>query len=79
VELAVSDTGPGLAEEDVPHLFESFFTTRPEGLGLGLSIVRSIVEAHGGHVTAENGVGRGATFRVRLPAKGGESPAQRKA
>jgi signal transduction histidine kinase len=70
VELAVSDTGPGLAEETLPRLFESFFTTRPDGLGLGLSIVRSIVEAHGGRVAAENNAGTGATFRVSLPVAG---------
>jgi signal transduction histidine kinase len=79
VQLAVSDTGPGLGEEIIPRLFESFFTTKEQGLGLGLSIVRSIVEAHGGRVTAGNNAGRGATFRVRLPAKDDESPAPRKA
>jgi signal transduction histidine kinase len=68
VELTVSDTGPGLAQEDLPRLFESFFTTKPDGLGLGLSIVRSIVQAHGGHVSAENNAVGGASFRVRLPA-----------
>jgi signal transduction histidine kinase len=68
VELSVSDTGPGLGREDLPRLFESFFTTKAEGLGLGLSIVRSIVDAHGGRVTGENDPGRGATFRVQLPA-----------
>lgn len=68
VELTVSDTGPGIAEQAVLHLFESFFSTKAEGLGLGLSIVRSIVEAHGGSVAGENGAGRGATFRVLLAA-----------
>jgi signal transduction histidine kinase len=68
LELTVSDTGSGLAAEAVPRLFESFFTTKAEGLGLGLSIVRSIVAAHGGRVTAENNRnGPGATFRVLLP------------
>jgi signal transduction histidine kinase len=77
IELAVSDTGPGLAEEIIPRLFESFFSTKAEGLGLGLSIVRSIVEAHGGRVTAANNNERGATFRVQLPAERSEPPAQR--
>jgi signal transduction histidine kinase len=71
-ELTVSDTGPGLAKEVIPRLFESFFTTKAEGLGLGLSIVGSIVEAHGGRVAAENNQdGPGATFRVLLPEAGG--------
>jgi signal transduction histidine kinase len=78
VELTVADTGPGIAEEALPRLFESFFTTKPDGLGLGLSIVRSIVEAHGGRVAAENGSAGGATFRVRLPARGA-APAPRTA
>ena len=64
----MSDTGPGLADEIIPRLFESFFTTKTEGLGLGLSIVGSIVAAHGGRVSGENNQeGPGATFRVLLP------------
>jgi signal transduction histidine kinase len=78
IDLTVSDTGPGLDEGQLPHMFESFFTTKPEGLGLGLSIVRSIVEAHGGRVAAENNIGRGTTFRVHLPALRGGAPPRRK-
>jgi signal transduction histidine kinase len=78
VELAVSDTGPGLAADRLPRMFESFFTTKADGLGLGLSIVRSIVEGHGGRVTAENNAGAGATFRVVLPALRGSAPPRRK-
>jgi len=74
VELSVSDTGPGLTEAEIHRLFESFFTTKAQGLGLGLSIVRSIVEGHGGRVTGENNAGPGATFRVRLPAQPREEP-----
>jgi signal transduction histidine kinase len=77
VELTVSDTGPGLDEGQLSHMFESFFTTKQEGLGLGLSIVRSIVEAHVGRVAAENNRGRGATFRVHLPALQGKAATRR--
>jgi signal transduction histidine kinase len=68
VELAVADSGPGLGPDALPRLFESFFTTKPEGLGLGLSIARSIVDAHGGRIAAGNNAGPGATFRISLPA-----------
>jgi signal transduction histidine kinase len=73
VELVVADTGPGITADRLPRLFDSFYTTKPDGLGLGLSIVRSIAEAHGGRVEAESS-GRGAVFRLRLPAlpPGGE-------
>jgi two-component system sensor kinase FixL len=66
-ELFVRDTGPGLSPELQEHLFESFYTTKAQGLGLGLVIVRSIVERHHGRVYAENAAGRGAVFRVLLP------------
>ena len=67
VEIGVHDTGKGIAEGDLTHVFEPFYTTRLEGLGMGLTISRSIVEAHGGQITAENDPGGGAIFRVRLP------------
>jgi signal transduction histidine kinase len=69
VEVAVSDTGHGIAADHVPRLFDAFFTTKDEGLGLGLAIVRSIVEAHDGRIWAEDHGGRGATFRLTLPAR----------
>jgi two-component system, LuxR family, sensor kinase FixL len=68
VEVAVSDTGRGIPADRLPKLFDAFFTTKKEGLGLGLSIARSIVEAHGGRIWAEDHGGRGATFRLTLPA-----------
>ncbi|MGE0120821.1 MAG: sensor histidine kinase [Dongiaceae bacterium] len=68
VEIAVSDTGPGISADLRPKLFEAFFTTKPEGIGLGLTIARSIVEAHRGQIWAEEDDGRGATFRLTLPA-----------
>lgn len=70
VELRVSDTGPGVPPEDRAHLFEPFFTTRPDGTGLGLALCREIVTSHGGHIEYEAGTGTGATFRVVLPAAG---------
>lgn len=67
VEVAVSDTGHGIAAADMPKLFDAFFTTKNEGIGLGLAISRSIVEAHSGRIWAEDNGGRGATFRLTLP------------
>jgi signal transduction histidine kinase len=67
VEIAVQDNGPGLSAEVQKHLFESFFTTKTQGLGLGLAIVQSIVERHHGRVRAENGEQGGAIFRVVMP------------
>jgi signal transduction histidine kinase len=69
IEIFVRDTGPGLSSTVQDHLFESFFTTKPNGLGLGLAMVRLIVERHHGRVSGENGPGGGAVFRVVLPAE----------
>jgi signal transduction histidine kinase len=66
VEFAVADAGPGIPEADFPRLFDSFFTTKAKGMGLGLSIARSIVEAHGGTIWAEEFRASGAVFRFRL-------------
>jgi two-component system, LuxR family, sensor kinase FixL len=67
VEFSVSDSGPGIQCEKLRHVFEPFFTTKPSGMGLGLSISRSIVEAHGGRIWVVNNAGEGATFRFTLP------------
>ncbi|MEZ0259018.1 MAG: PAS domain S-box protein, partial [Chthoniobacter sp.] len=67
VEVSVADTGHGIPPERLPRIFDSFFTTKEHGMGLGLAMVRSIIELHRGHVTAENNSEGGATFRFRLP------------
>lgn len=67
VEVAVMDNGVGLPVEGAQRVFETFFTTKPQGMGIGLSICRSLVEAHGGRLTAESNPDRGATFRFSLP------------
>jgi len=66
-EVLVSDTGPGIPSDKIKEVFEPFFTTKPQGMGLGLSISRTIVEAHHGRIWAENQAGGGAVFHIRLP------------
>ena len=68
VSVEVRDSGPGLAPADFERVFEAFYTTKPGGLGLGLSICRSIIEAHNGRLWATPNVPRGASFRFDLPA-----------
>ena len=68
VAMSVSDTGPGFGSEARARLFQPFFTTKRQGMGVGLSISRTIVEAHGGEIHAENNPGGGADFRFTLPA-----------
>jgi FixJ family two-component response regulator/signal transduction histidine kinase len=75
IRLAIGDTGPGVAAEHRAAIFEPFWTTRKEGLGLGLAICRSIVEAHGGVIAVEDNRDGGATFAVLLPAAA-ERPAE---
>jgi C4-dicarboxylate-specific signal transduction histidine kinase len=66
--VAVRDTGHGLRPESLPRLFESFYTTKPDGMGMGLSICRSIIEAHGGRLWATACEPRGALFQFTIPA-----------
>jgi PAS domain S-box-containing protein len=74
VQVAVEDSGAGINVPNIEHLFEPFYTTKSHGLGLGLSISRSIVEAHGGRLWATPNDGHGATFQFSLPVQnGGES------
>jgi len=69
IRTSVRDYGVGISEEARERLFEQFFTTKAKGLGVGLAIVRSIVESHGGTIVAENADGGGARFYFALPAK----------
>jgi PAS domain S-box-containing protein len=68
VLVGVRDSGPGLAPETFGHVFDAFYTTKPGGLGMGLSICRSIIEAHGGRLWASANLPRGASFQFALPA-----------
>jgi two-component system, LuxR family, sensor kinase FixL len=70
VVLTVEDNGPGIAREHDGRVFEPFFTTKPEGMGMGLSICRTIVEAHDGRIWAEPSSPHGTIFHVALPATG---------
>jgi two-component system sensor kinase FixL len=72
--VAVKDSGCGIPAQNIPKLFTHFFTSKPEGLGMGLSISRSIVEAHGGRLEVENNPDRGATFYFTLPVVGKKAP-----
>jgi signal transduction histidine kinase len=67
VFVAVEDSGTGISEENATRLFSAFFTTKPDGMGMGLSICRSIVEAHGGTIGVIAHEGPGATFEFSLP------------
>ena len=71
--ITVSDEGVGLPDANTDAMFDAFFTTKPEGTGMGLTISRSIVEAHGGRLWATPRRGRGASFHVALPAAASEA------
>jgi signal transduction histidine kinase len=76
VVIEVHDDGPGIPDEELAYIFESFRSGSSRGgTGMGLAIVKSIVEAHGGAVSAENLPGGGASFQLRLPAQGPPPPA----
>jgi signal transduction histidine kinase len=74
VRVGVRDTGPGLSPEILPRLFEPFYTTKPEGMGMGLSICRSIIEAHGGQLWAIPCEPQGALFQFTVPAARADGP-----
>jgi signal transduction histidine kinase len=69
VLITVEDSGPGIAPKDIDRIFEPFFTTKSSGMGMGLSICRSIIEAHGGRLTASTCQPHGSVFRIVLPAQ----------
>jgi signal transduction histidine kinase len=69
LQLTIRDTGVGVPAEQLDKIFEPFVTTKPEGLGMGLSISRSIVQAHGGRIWATANDGRGLTVHVELPCE----------
>jgi PAS domain S-box-containing protein len=71
VLLTVADTGPGIKPEDMGRIFEAFFTTKPQGMGMGLSICRSIVEAHQGRLWASAATPHSTIFHMQLPLRGG--------
>jgi signal transduction histidine kinase len=68
IGLSISDSGHGIPGELLPHIFESFFTTKKEGMGLGLSIAKSIIEKHNGRIRVDSKPHTGAVFRIELPA-----------
>jgi two-component system sensor kinase FixL len=79
VEIVVSDTGEGIREENLEQVFEPLYSTRTQGIGLGLALVKRLVEGHGGHIGVESEVDEGSTFTVRIPSAekdvgGDESP-----
>jgi signal transduction histidine kinase len=66
--VSVEDSGTGIDAKDIERIFESFFTTKSNGMGMGLSICRSIIEAHNGRLWASAGIHRGSVLNVQLPA-----------
>ena len=66
-ELSVSDRGHGIPEDKLKAVFEPFFTSKAEGMGMGLSIARTIIEAHHGLISAKNRDHGGASFRIKIP------------
>jgi signal transduction histidine kinase len=71
-QVAVSDRGTGIAPDDAARIFEPFFTTKTSGMGMGLAISRTIIEAHGGDIRMESNATEGSTFTFTLPRMGSE-------
>jgi signal transduction histidine kinase len=68
VRVTVADRGRGIPPESLPRIFDSFYSTRPEGMGLGLTVCRAIIDLHNGKLLAENNPDGGASFHFMLPA-----------
>ena len=77
IVVAVRDSGPGLDPANPERVFEAFYTTKPGGVGMGLLICRSIIEAHGGRLWASANIPRGATFQFTIPVRGEAAPSRR--
>jgi signal transduction histidine kinase len=75
VVMAISDSGSGIDPKNVGHIFDPFFTTKLRGMGMGLSICRSIVETHGGRLWVSPGTPHGSVFHVRLPSAAADAAA----
>lgn len=74
IRISFRDTGPGILPENIPHIFDPFYTTKADGTGLGLSICHGIISEHGGYIWVESQVGLGTTIWVELPLNGNETP-----
>jgi signal transduction histidine kinase len=74
VRLSVQDSGPGFAPELADKMFETFYTTKPDGMGIGLTVSRSIIEAHRGRLWAMANDGPGAIFAFSIPCERGSNP-----
>ncbi len=71
VQIEIRDTGVGIPQENLERIFDPFFSTRPEGNGLGLAITHQIVHDHRGFISVESEVGKGTSFKIHLPLKTG--------
>ena len=71
INVSVTDTGTGISKEDLEQIFNPLFTTKAKGIGLGLSVIKVLVEAHGGTIDVQSTVENGSTFTIKLPVMGG--------